>query len=488
MKTPRPIREQPIFITLAAVGGLLVAIIVVGLAGLFLNQRVESVTEDALRYDVELEDHGDDLRVAVLDVRHYHRNLYFEAQGDPESLSRSGVDNFEGAYDLLLQEIDELEELGVRDPDAPQPDELREMARGYYEDFRPAVDLYDSEPGTFDSAVDEGLANLAELERAAQEVDRLGEELSAGSLNQVEQVTGTSQWLLIAAIAGLALAGAALAYAVVRSYTGQQEAATEFARLSEAKTDFIADISHELRTPLTVLRGNAELGLQIDREDVRQEVLEEMLSESDRMSRMVEDLLFLARSDSANIPLEEEIVEAEPLMQKLAGRAEILVHERGTTLVSSLEVEGHIRGDAGRLEQAVMVLVDNAAKHAPEGTRVYLSGGTKNRQLTILVEDEGPGIPEEKLHHIFERFYRVDKARSRKQGGAGLGLSIAKTIAEVHGGSIEAANRKGGGARMTLCIPLSDPTADPETEQYSERRSEHLVEQHAKQAERSKKW
>ncbi|MDN5696452.1 MAG: hypothetical protein L0G70_00580, partial [Rubrobacter sp.] len=238
MKPPRFARKHPVFTTLAAVGGLLVGIIVVGLAGLFLNHRIESVTEDALNYDVELEDHGDDLRVAILDLRHYHRNLFFEAQSEPDSLSRSGVSNYEGAYQVLLDEIDQLEELGIRDSEAPQPNELRRMSQDYYEDFRPAIDVYDTDQGAFDSAVDTGLADLAELEGAAQEVDRLGEELSAQSLGQVEQVTETSRWLLIAAVSGLALSGLALAYAAVRSYTNQQETAVELARVSEAKTDF----------------------------------------------------------------------------------------------------------------------------------------------------------------------------------------------------------------------------------------------------------
>ncbi|MDN5697695.1 MAG: ATP-binding protein, partial [Rubrobacter sp.] len=131
----------------------------------------------------------------------------------------------------------------------------------------------------------------------------------------------------------------------------------------------------------------------------------------------------------------------------------------GLTLAPALEGRGRIRGDKARMEQAVMALVDNAAKYAPRGSRVYLSAEKKKGGLRIRVEDEGPGIPEDKLPHIFERFYRVDKARSRKQGGAGLGLSIARTIAEVHGGRIEAENTKGG-ARMTLYLPLSAEAAN----------------------------
>ena len=133
------IREQPWRITIAAVGGLLVAILIAGLVGILVNQRVEDATSDA-RYDVELEDEGDDLRAAVLDLRHYHRNIAFAG------VSRGGIDDFESAYRRLHEEIDELEAVGVRDPTAPQPDEIRAMATEYYEGFRPAMA---STPGPF---------------------------------------------------------------------------------------------------------------------------------------------------------------------------------------------------------------------------------------------------------------------------------------------------------------------------------------------------
>ena len=449
--------SQPLRVAVAAVGGLLCAVALVGVVGLAVNGRVEEVTDKALGYDVEIEDHGDDLRVAVLDMRHYHRNLAFVGE------SRGGIRAFEGAYERLLQEIDELEEIGVREQDVAQPEEMRRDAEAYYDVFRPSVDLRDSEPEAFTDASDRGLEMLGGLENQAQEIDRLGEELSEESLGAVDRANANARLLLIAVMIGLFLIGAALAYAVVRVvgelrrlYAGQREAAAALARASKAKTDFLADASHELRTPLTVLRVNAEVGMQMDRDCDHGEILEEILQESDRMSRMVEDLLFLARSDSASLPMKTEVVSAEPFLAELAGRVQVLVRERGAEpRVEGLEGEGRLRIDPSQIEQAVLILADNAAKYGPSGGTVSLSSTTDSGELSIEVVDEGPGIPKEDLPHIFERFYRVDKARSRKQGGTGLGLPIAKTIVEAHGGHMEARSRAGEGTRMKICLPLA---------------------------------
>ena len=169
---------------------------------------------------------------------------------------------------------------------------------------------------------------------------------------------------------------------------------------------------------------------------------------------MVEDLLFLARSDSATVPLDLETVSVEALLAQLAGRAGVLARERGATLEISLEGTGVVEVDAQRIEQAVLILVDNAAKYGQAGGEIILSSSLRSGELRISVEDHGPGIPEEELPRIFERFYRLDKARSRRLGGAGLGLPIAKTTVEVHGGHVEAVSRIGEGTKMTLCLPL----------------------------------
>ena len=465
MNRSKGVREQPWWVTAAAVGGLLGAIIVVGVVGLLLNQRVKEVTEEALRYDVELEDKGDDLRVAVLDLRHFHRNIAFGG------VSRGGVAAFEGAYEDVQTEIDELEDLGVRDRSAPQPEEFRRMADDYYAGFRPAIGLAGTDQEAFDRASDEGLREIELMENAAAQIDALGEELSADALQKVERANANGTLVLLAVIVGLVLSGAVLAYAAMRVmselrrlYAGQQETAEKLAAASKAKTDFLADVSHELRTPLTVLRGNAQVGLALGAEGEQRQLFAEVVEESRRMSRMIEDLLLLARSDSTSLPLNRETVTAAPFLAELAGRAEILVRERDAELETRLESEGSLEIDPERVAQAVLVLVDNAAKYGPPGGRITLSSETtRSGELRVKVEDRGPGIPKEDLPHIFERFYRVDKARSRMMGGTGLGLPIARTIAQAHGGHITAESRPGKGTRMSLYLPLLDA---PRTDDY----------------------
>jgi signal transduction histidine kinase len=459
----RGIRQQPWRITFAAVGGLLVAIIVAGMVGFLLNERVENAADDA-RYDVGLEDEGDDLRAAVLDVRHYHRNITFTG------ISRGGIEDFDDAYRRLHEEIDELEDVGVRDPDAPQPDEIRAMANEYYEDFRPAMALYETDQEAFTEASNRGLYRIDQMESAAEDLDELGEKLSKKALTRVDQATATARVVLLAVVAGLLLVGAVLAYAAVRVvnelrrlYAEQQEASEKLAEASRAKTDFIADVSHELRTPLTVLRGNAQVGLVLDGDCEHREILEEIVEESKRMSRMVEDLLFLARSDSASSPpLNLNNVAIDSFLAELAGRAEVLARERGARLETELEGGGFVEIDAQKIEQAVLVLVDNAAKYGPSGGTISFASSVRSGELRISVEDHGPGIPKEELPRIFERFYRLDKARSRQLGGSGLGLPITKTIVEAHGGHIEAVSQLGEGTKITLCLPLASKSQPSE--------------------------
>jgi two-component system sensor histidine kinase VicK len=455
MKWFGEVRERPWRVTIAAVGGLLVAILIAGVVGLALNRNIDRVTEQALDYDVELEDEGDDLRVAVLDVRHYHRNIFF---GGP---SRSQIENFKEAYAQLEEELSELEELGVRDPDAPQPEELRKIAEEYYGDFRPAIDLYETDRTVFIEASDRGLVRIGEMAQAGEELDELGERQWEKSLASVDQATATATVVLFAVIGGLLLVGVMLAYAAVRVvnelrrlYAEQQAAAQMLAEASRAKTDFLADASHELRTPLTVLRGNAEVGLALDGTGDQKEILEDIVKESGKMTRMVEDLLFLARSDSASLPLEMEPVPVVPFLTELGVRAAALARERGAKLETDLSGAGVLEMDQGRVEQAVLILVDNAAKYGPPGGKVSLSSETRSGELRVTVADEGPGIPEEELTRVFERFYRMDKTRSRRLGGSGLGLPIANTIVETHGGRIEAESRVGIGTSMSIHLPL----------------------------------
>jgi two-component system, OmpR family, sensor histidine kinase VicK len=467
----RRVRAEPWRVTMVAVGGLLVAIIIAGLIGFWQTRSIERVSAEALGY-VELEDEGDDIRAAILDVRHYHRNVYFNSLNTGR-ITRDGIDDYEAARGRLYEEIDELAGVKPYDPSAPQPEDFRRWADEYYAGFRPLLQPTVEDKEAFDTASDRGLEQIEQMEQEAGKLDGLGESLTDGALQRVDRAAATSELVLLGAIFGLLLAGAALAYAAVRVvnelkrlYAGQQETAAKLAEASRQKTDFLADVSHELRTPLTVLRGNAQVGLALGAEGEQKQLLEEVVEESKRMSRMVEELLFLARSDSSPPSLEPETVSVPPLMSDLVGRATVLARERGATLATDIRADGLLHADPNRLEQAVLILVDNAIKYGPPGGTVTLhSAVTRAGELRITVEDEGPGIPKEDLPRVFERFYRVDKARSRRMGGSGLGLPIAKTIVEAHGGHITAESRAGHGTRMSIHLPLAPdaPDAEPAT-------------------------
>jgi signal transduction histidine kinase len=248
--------------------------------------------------------------------------------------------------------------------------------------------------------------------------------------------------------------GPPLAVISHENVTKRRLAEEALARSLEARTRFMADVSHELRTPLTVIQGNVEVGLQLE-PGARREILEEIAGETERMSRMLEDLLFLARSDSESLPLDFDTVPVSSLLESLERRARILVRERGSSLDAGLSGEGKINCDVERVEQAVLVLVDNAARYGPEGGEITLTSRTRPGELVIEVSDRGPGIAEGDLPRVFERFYRGEDARGKR--GSGLGLPIARTIAEAHGGSIEATSRPGEGTRMSLILPAESP-------------------------------
>ncbi len=459
------IRDQPGRIAIAAVVALLALAILAGSVELALYKRVEQVTNEALRYDVALEDQADDLRIAIFNLGVQHRNLILSGP------SRENKANFDQAYVNVQEEIDELDRLGVRSPEVPQPDQLQNSAQTYYSEFHPAIDLQDSDEEAFTRASDRGLVRLDTLEQGAIEIDKLGEQRETRAIESVERISSTASVLLIVVVGGLLLIGTALAYAAARMvgqvrelYAREQGAKASLANALQTKTHFLADASHELRNPLTVLHANAEVGAQLENDPSQREIFEEILKESTQMARMVEDLLFLARSDSDSLPLEIKILPVPIFMAEVAGRAEALTREHGASFAADLRGDGELRADPTRLEQAILILVDNAAKYGSVGQPVTLLSTTESGEFVIRVEDCGPGIPEEELPRIFERFYRVDKARERKRGGAGLGLSIAKTIVEVHGGHIKAENRSEGGARMSIRLPLafsSESANDP---------------------------
>ena len=442
-----------------AVAGLLVAIALIGVAGILINRNIHQTVEDAIAFDVELEDRGDDLRVAVLDVRHYHRDLLLN---NPDA---TRVELWRGRYDVMMSEIAAVEALVAERPDdAALPDvtALRRAAEAYHDDFATALQTDVTDRQQFEDVATDLLVPIDGMERIAIAIDRAGEERATAAFAAIDDASATGTWVLVGVIAGLAAMGAVLGYAVLRLVQDQrrlvvaeQAAAAQMAEISRAKTDFIADASHELRTPLTVLRGNAEIGLALQDDCAHGDILTEIVAESARMSRLVDDLLFLARSDASSVPLEVREVLAASFLRELASRAEVLARERGARLMADVSVGGGVRLDPERVEQAVLVLVDNAAKYGPEGGTIDLAARAVDRSLLIEVADRGPGIPAGQAELIFERFYRVDgDGRGRTSGGVGLGLSIAAAIADGHGGAIAALPREGGGTVMRISLPI----------------------------------
>jgi len=229
---------------------------------------------------------------------------------------------------------------------------------------------------------------------------------------------------------------------------------TEERRLSQIKSDFVSNASHELRTPLTNIRGYLEAIRDAMREGTAPEssFVDVALANSLRMERLIDDLLDLSRAESGASPLEKEETSLSAFLSRVAGPYRPEASRMGKTLDVAAG-EGRIRADLRKLALALSNLIDNAMKYGKDGGRVTLSAHIEGDACLLEVADDGPGISPEHLPRIFERFYRVDKGRSRKLGGTGLGLSIAKHIVESHGGMIRVESRLGIGTRFTLRIP-----------------------------------
>lgn len=226
----------------------------------------------------------------------------------------------------------------------------------------------------------------------------------------------------------------------------------------DAQQRLVADVSHELRTPLTTIQGNVDLLRRGAGDDpqMRAEALQAIGNESNRMRRLVNDLLLLAQAD-AGLQLHMQPVEMDTLVLELYRQAQVMAPP-GVRIRLGAEDQAVVLGDADRLKQLLLNLVDNAIKYSPKGGDVTLTLRRNNGWVQVCVEDQGVGIPEEDLPHIFDRFYRADP--SRRPGGAGLGLSIARWIAEAHGGRLEAESVLDVGSTFSLWLP--EPAVDAE--------------------------
>jgi heavy metal sensor kinase len=218
---------------------------------------------------------------------------------------------------------------------------------------------------------------------------------------------------------------------------------------------FTADASHELRTPLTILRGELEVALRGNGlTPEAREVLASVLEETDKLSKMVENLMTLSRLDSGELKFERSWFDLAGLCKETVEHMSLLAEDKAVALECSAPVEVRINADPLRIRQIFINLLDNAIKYTPAGGRIHIAIAQASGQAIIEVADTGQGIPVEAQPYIFDRFYRVDKARARAHGGSGLGLAIAKSICELHGGRISVESHLGKGTRFRVELPI----------------------------------
>jgi two-component system OmpR family sensor kinase len=225
---------------------------------------------------------------------------------------------------------------------------------------------------------------------------------------------------------------------------------------------FIADVGHELRTPLTVIKGN--VGLMRKMECGDDEALASIDGEVDRLSRMVGDLLLLARAESGKLPLDRQKIELDTLVLEVLNQTQVLAANHLDLQLGEID-QVLVCGDRDRLKQVFLNLISNAIKYTQKGGEVVVDLGKDALMAEVTITDNGPGIPKEDLPHIFERFYRTEKSRTRSKDGKGfgLGLSIAYWIIRHHSGHIEVESTEGQGTKFTVYLPLAEDNCQEES-------------------------
>ena len=233
---------------------------------------------------------------------------------------------------------------------------------------------------------------------------------------------------------------------------------SELERLESVRRDFVSNVSHELKTPLTAIHGFVETLLEADPVDgrTRGRFLRKIRRQSQRLSALVSDLLTLSRIESSAEPPEKLLDLRSPVSEVLS-LLKPSSEERGLELIAEFpEAAVEVLGEEEAIRQALSNLVDNAVKYSSAGGRVIVRLQARNGRAVLEVEDEGPGIAGEHLDRIFERFYRVDRARSRELGGTGLGLAIVKNVARRHGGGVEVESERDRGSTFRLWLPAAE--------------------------------
>jgi two-component system phosphate regulon sensor histidine kinase PhoR len=294
---------------------------------------------------------------------------------------------------------------------------------------------------------------LVEIVRQTDLIEAVRKVLAGEHRVESEIVTGTLRQHFFAATVGAVRAGETYGAVVVLHDI------TELRRLERVRRDFVANVSHEFRTPLTAIQGFAEtlLAGAMDDPQNRERFLEIIVEHSRRLARLTEDLLKLSKMDADRLELEIRRVSVSQLIESCIETAQHRATEKEIAIsVKPISVPD-IAGDRRRLAEVLQNLLDNALQYTLSRGEIVVSAEARDGEVVFTVADTGIGIPKADQSRIFERFYRVDAARSRELGGTGLGLSIAKHIAEVHGGRIWVDSEIGRGSRFHFTVPVFDP-------------------------------
>jgi two-component system, OmpR family, sensor histidine kinase BaeS len=277
------------------------------------------------------------------------------------------------------------------------------------------------------------LALAYRLNQPIQALIQAARSLSRGDLNQRVAVTGKDE---------LAELGQAF-----------NQMASSLQQTQESRRAMTADIAHELRNPLAVQRANLE-ALQDGIYELTPNNLQPILEQNHLLTRLVEDLRILALADAGQLKLEYSWISLSTLVERVLERFKAQAEPRGVSFVLEAAPDcPEIQIDSRRIEQVLVNLISNALRYAPGPGRIEIKITCSPESVILTLHDNGPGIPEEALAHVFERFYRADRSRSRIEGGSGLGLAIARQLVEAHGGELKAANHPEGGALFTLKLP-----------------------------------
>ncbi len=231
---------------------------------------------------------------------------------------------------------------------------------------------------------------------------------------------------------------------------------TEFKKLEKIKRDFVSNVSHELRTPLTAIKGYLETLADEEIDPLKKRYINIMEKNVDRLTNIVKDLLLLSKLEDRDVEMEVECVDLVSLVENLISIFKLRAQEKGIVLNFLVDEKiPVIRGDSFKLEQLFINLIDNAIKYTEKGS-ITISLQKVGNNIRIIIKDTGIGIPEKDLNRVFERFYVVDKSRSRQLGGTGLGLSIVKHIVLLHKGRIHVKSELGKGTEFIIDIPIPE--------------------------------